>query len=102
MDMIHFRDYTEGERRTITFTHLIPKIVREYKLEQYPIVLEDNVVERLIKLKQLRQIEKKLRRLYRMAAVQIYVMKKDKQVIDIKFASAILQVQEKEAIGFGR
>lgn len=102
MDLVHFREYSEDERRIITYNYLIPKILKDYKLETYPIVLEDAVVERLIKLKQLRQIEKKLRRLYRMAAVQVYIAKKDTQTISLAFASAILQTQEKEAIGFGR
>ena len=102
MEQIEFRAYTEDERRTITYNYLIPKVIKEYKLEAYPIILEDEVIERLLKLKQLRQIEKKLRRLYRMAAVQIYVMKKDQQKINLDFAKNLLQINEREPIGFRR
>lgn len=102
MELIEFREYTEPEREIITRQYIIPKIIKEYKLENFPIELREEVIDRLIKTKYIRQIEKKLRRLYRMAAVQIFVLKKDQQVIDIKFAGTILNTAKESSIGFGR
>jgi endopeptidase La len=103
MEMIEFRSYTEPERKIITQKYIIPKIIKEYKLEQFPIVLKEEVINRLIKIKQIRQIEKKIRKLYRMAAVQVFVMKKDSQIIDLSFAKSVLETTGKESsIGFGR
>jgi ATP-dependent Lon protease len=103
MEMIDFRAYTEPEREVILRKYIIPKIIKEYKLDTFPIILSEEVIAKLIKTKQIRQIEKKLRRLYRMAAVQIYVMKKDKQIIDLSFAKPVIEISGKESsIGFGR
>ena len=103
MEMIEFRAYTEPEREIILRKYIIPKIIKEYRLDTFPIVLKEEVILRLCKTKQIRQIEKKLRRLYRMAAVQIFVMKKSEQVIDLAFAQPVIATSEKESsIGFGR
>lgn len=103
MEMIEFRAYTELERQVIVSQYIIPKIISEYKLQTFDIVLKEEVIEKLVKIKQIRQIEKKLRRLYRMAAVQIFVLKKGKQIIDLDFAQPVIETIVKESsFGFGR
>ncbi len=103
MEMIEFRLYTRAERKIIVSDHIIPKIIKDYKLEIYPIILKEEVVDRLISNTQIRQIEKKLRKLYRMAAVQIYVMGKDTQIIDLAFAESFTKTTDKESsMGFRR
>lgn len=102
MELIEFRAYNEQERLHIIHQHLIPKIVDEYKLHTYAIIIKDEVIEKLGKQKHVRQIEKKLRKLFRMAATKIYIDKVDQQIIDIAFAGDILKTQEKEALGFRR
>lgn len=100
MEMIPFRPYTEPERRIITLQYIVPKILKQYRMEEYPIILKDEVIDKLVQTKQIRQIEKKLRKLMRMAAVQIHVYKRDTQEINLSFAENVLRTPDKDLIGF--
>lgn len=104
MELIHFREYTEEERAVILKNYILPKINKDYNIETLSITWDSYVLDQLAKVKQVRQIEKKARRLLRMAATRIHVHKQSEQLIDLDFSKPIISDirTEKSPIGFGQ
>lgn len=99
MEIIEFRNYNEQERKTIIYDFILPKLITNYQLEDFDILLKEEAVDFLVKTVNIRQIEKQLQKLYRQAAVEIFVMEKEKQIIDLSACRAIMQ-KNKSYIGF--
>lgn len=103
MEVIEFRNYTKDEINIIINTFLIPKILADYKIQSFPIKIADEVISTVASHYRIRQAEKILRQLYKSAAVQIFVYKKDSILIDMAFYNAIANsknIISKEPIGF--
>lgn len=104
MEFIEFREYTEEERLHICTKYLIPKVLGDYNLEHSNIHFDPTVVDLICQnTVQVRQIEKDIAKLLRMAAVHIYVYDQHKVVIDSEFADKVLNKRKKNksTIGFG-
>jgi len=67
MEFIHFREYTKEECFVITNKYLIPKAKAELGLTDYDISFDEQVINRIITPTQIRQIDKRIRKLFRMA-----------------------------------
>jgi ATP-dependent Lon protease len=104
MEMIRFREYTEEERQVILRSYILPKITQDYNIANMDIDWGNEVLDKLATVKQVRQIEKKARRLLRMAATNIHVHKRPAQKIDMSFAGPIIGESERSRrlIGFCR
>lgn len=104
MEFIHFREYTLEERQKILSNYILPKVTTDYKIDTLPIEWADETLEDLATIKQVRQIEQKVRRLLRVAATNIYAYEHSKQTINKEFAQSILKDQspKKNLIGFCR
>lgn len=89
MEIIYFRKYTKEERLVICEKFLIPKIMADYNIKDIDISFDDQVIDSVCNIENIRQVNKLCSKLIRMAAVQIYVHKKDSQLIDQDFASPV-------------
>lgn len=76
METIEFRAYSLEERRTIVKDYMIPSVLKDYCLVNFPISFEESAIESLCVEIQLRQIELKLRKLLKRVATQIYLEKR--------------------------
>jgi hypothetical protein len=77
MEIIEFREYTIEERRTIIKDYMIPSVMKDYCLTEFPITFEDSAIEYFSTEVQLRQIELKLRKLLKRIATQIYLKQRE-------------------------
>lgn len=87
MDIINFRNYSYDERFIILKDYMLPKALQEYKLD---VPFEDIVLKELAKNEQLRQIDRKVRKLLRAAHLnhklddtQYLITKKNLEVINL-------------------
>jgi ATP-dependent Lon protease len=104
MELIEFRDYTLEERTHITTNYLMPKVLSFYKLESFNIVFDPTLIDVLCKNSiQIRQIEKDIAKLLRMAAVKIHVHGSERVIIDSDFSDQVLNKykSKNKPIGFG-
>lgn len=101
MELVRFREYTREERLHIIREHLLPRARTEYKMEDFPIVWADETIEALADKVQIRLIDKLIRKLLRMAAVEIQVRQKDGVVINLTFTKDVLLPAQKQVrVGF--
>ncbi len=77
MEIIEFREYTVEERRTIVKDYMVPSVIKDYCLTEFPISFEDSAIEYFSSEVQLRQIELKLRKLLKRVATQIYLKQRE-------------------------
>ena len=73
MEMIRFRSYSEEERQIITRKFLLPKIVQQYNPKNFDISFNDDAVDHVVKIPQVRQIEKIIAKLTRKAVTAVHV-----------------------------
>lgn len=100
MELVYFKKYSKEEREVILNQFTIPKVLQAYSLDQAPIVFKEDILSKLIDIKQIRQSEKLIQKLLRMAAVQLHVYQKDQVTIDAAFAASAIQNKPKHTIGF--
>lgn len=73
MEIIEFRSYTKDEKKIITKEFLIPKIRKEFnKAQDYEIYFDEELVEFIVDRYAIRDLERKLKRLYRASLTTIY------------------------------
>lgn len=77
MEIIEFREYTVEERRTIVKDYMVPSVIKDYCLTEFPISFENSAIEYFSSEVQLRQIELKLRKLLKRIATQIYLKQRE-------------------------
>jgi len=82
MELIYFREYTKAERLVIATEFLLPKALKDYKLKDYPIIFTPEALDCITDMIPIRQIDKRIKKLLRMAAVEITVHEKDTVTID--------------------
>ena len=84
MELIKFRSYDLKERNIITRKFLLPKILKQYNVNDLSINFESAALDEIIKIPQVRQIEKILAKLIRKGVTQIHVYDKSKYIITAK------------------
>jgi ATP-dependent Lon protease len=104
LEFIRFREYEYEERHKILNDYLLPKIVLDYNIKTLPIEWTDEAFSELAKIKQVRQIEQRVRRLLRVAATNIYAYEKTNQTINKEFIDTVFKqnILHKPSIGFCR
>lgn len=101
LEFIDFKPYSFDEKIHIINNFIIPKIIKNYKIENYNIEISKSVIQLLAKIINIRKIEQKLNKLFRMAAVDIKLYHKDMVLINEEYANAILnQTDSAKSIGF--
>ena len=73
MELIRFRSYDEAERNIITRDFLLPKIQSQYNNTNLQVTFEEKALVEIIKIPQVRQIEKLLAKLVRKGVTQVHV-----------------------------
>jgi endopeptidase La len=100
MEFVQFREYSVDERRAILQEYILPKTIDEYKLDQYNPVFTEDLLAELSRTTQVRDIEKKVKKLLRMAAVELFVEQKKDLKIDISFAKEVIAKPTVKQLGF--
>jgi len=102
MEFIHFREYTFDERKVITQSYMLPRLLAQYKIQAFDIKLEEQVLDRLCSISQVRQIEKTLAKLLRASVVNIHIHEHPCQVIDLDFYNKVTLAKTitRKKIGF--
>ena len=100
MELIRFRKYKREERLAIIEKFILPNAIKSYNLDNYPIAIEEEIIDFLSSIEDIRKIEKIVKKLLRMAAVQIVVNKKNKIIINKTFAASIVAKQKSSRLGF--
>ncbi len=103
MEIIYFREYSLDERQTILRDFLVPKALAEYSLQEHDITIDDEVLDKISQIVGVRSMGKRLRKLLRMAAVDIVVHDKPSVTIDIEYLEKMLAQSKKEntkSVGF--
>lgn len=96
MEFVEFKAYTQAERYLITKKYILPKILNQYCIKDYPIVIEESLIENASRIASVRQIEKHLRKLLRQAAVNIYLRGHSNVILDASF----INLRSLHSIGF--
>lgn len=73
VEIVEFRDYTQDERLHILRDYLLPKNLAAYCLTNHDIDIPDMVLDSISKTVQVRDMERQLQKLLRVAAVEIEV-----------------------------
>ena len=81
MEMIRFRAYDEKERDIITKQFLLPKMLKQYNAGGLPVSFEPAALDRVVKIPQVRQIEKILAKLTRKGVTQVHVYGQKEYVV---------------------
>jgi len=85
LEFIQFKSYGKLERLKIAKDYILPRLLKELGVSELSISFTDETIEYVAKATQIRQIEKHLRKLIRMAAVDIVIHKKDTVLIDKEY-----------------
>jgi ATP-dependent Lon protease len=89
MELIYFREYSKDERTVILERYLLNKSTSKLNLDPYDIKFTDEALDIISNITQVRKIEMKVKKLLRMAAVDIVVHGKDKVKIDAEYMKKI-------------
>lgn len=102
LEFIRFREYEYDERLKILNDYLLPKIIADYKIESLPIEWNEEALKDIANIKQVRQIDQKVRRLLRVAATNIYAYEQSKQIINKEFIKTVFKEENstRKIIGF--
>lgn len=103
MEFIYFPSYKKAERVIIATDYLIPKAFKDLSLDQFSIAFHESAIEELSSSEQIRLIEKKIRKLLRMAAVDLVVYGQDHVDIDKHYIRRMpKQKDTSKTMGFSR
>lgn len=97
---IPFRRYTKEERHTILTKFVIPKALQEYNIPTGSIKFNESTLQKLSDINNIRPIVQRVRKLLRMAAVELVINKKQQVSISDEFASLVLKRDMKPKVGF--
>jgi ATP-dependent Lon protease len=101
LEIIKFRDYTYDEKVVIANDFLLPNAIKEYGLENFTISFEAGTVESLCRISAIRDIQRRIKKLLRKAAVSIQIHKKESFTITKKLIEETFQkMGEKRSLGF--
>jgi endopeptidase La len=101
LEIIKFRDYTYDERLIIANNFLLPKAFEEYKLTDFDIKFDTGTIESLCRTNAIRDLERKIKKLLRKAAVSIQIHKKQSFLITKEIISETFKkMGDKKMLGF--
>ncbi len=105
MELIRFRSYSDKERDTITRQFVMPKAVKEYNPTDLPVSFEENAIVEIVKIPQIRQIEKLIAKLIRRGVTQIHVYEAEDYTITkdevLKIKNNYKEQSKRRTVGFG-
>lgn len=101
MELIHFREYSKEERVIILERYLLYKSVGALNLTPFDIKFTDEALDKVSDISQVRKMEMKVKKLLRMAAVDIFVYGADRIQIDCDYMKKIKRPRDKgKKLGF--
>ena len=104
MELIKFRSYDLEERDIITKQFLLPKILKQYNTNNLPVSFKPAALKEIVKIPQVRQIEKILAKLTRKSVTQIHVYGNPEYVVTIedveKIKNNYKETNSRKKIGF--
>lgn len=103
LELITFREYKKAERLIILRDFLIPNIKESYQLNEANITITDEAIDYIAKTVSIRSIEKLMKKLFRKAAVRIFVRDEESVIIDANFVKSTTSVEDltlEKKIGF--
>ena len=101
IEFIHFAEYNQAERTTITEEYLIPKAIKELGLVDYRVSFTHKAIREISKLPNVRSISRRINKLLRMSAVDIVVKNEEQVIIDLEYLLRLSKSQKtKTKFGF--
>lgn len=102
MEMIYFKDYSKSERLNILKQYIVPKVLKDYQMEGFSIEFIESTLDRIANKVRVREIEKTVRKLLRMAAVRIVVFGDGSVEINEEFAKDHIMDVKSKLVGFNK
>lgn len=104
MELIRFRSYSSEERDIITRQFVMPKVLKECNPTNLPVSFEEDAIVEIIKIVQIRQIEKLIAKLIRRGVTQVHVYDADSYTITkdevLKIKDNYKEESKKKPLGF--
>jgi ATP-dependent Lon protease len=103
MEMIRFRAYDADERSVITRQFLLPKAQKLNNSTELPVTFNESALVEIIKIPQVRQIEKLLAKLVRRGVTQVHLHDAPEYVVtaeDVEKIKKNYKEPTKERMGF--
>ena len=100
MELIEFRSYTKEEKIHIIKEFLKPNNLSSYSLDTYDIQFDNSVIEKLANIEDIRQIDKRIKKLLRMSALDILMHEKESIHIDLNYTKDLLNKKQNKNLGF--
>ena len=88
------------EREKILIEYIYPKVLKEYKMDEFSIAVLDSFYKTLSQEISLREIEKKVRKILKGVLVEFVVNEKQNVVLDSNFSIYLNKSKPKKQIGF--
>jgi len=100
LETIKFREYTYEEKTEIAKRFLVPKALKDYGLQDMDIQIDFDCIKEITKEKGVREIERRIRKLLRQAAVKIVVKSQPKVLITKDDYLKTFENERSEKLGF--
>ncbi|MBM89822.1 MAG: hypothetical protein CMQ41_15775 [Gammaproteobacteria bacterium] len=100
LELVNFREYTTEERVIIAKDYLLPKAIKDYKLEGLNINFPEEIFKPLCKDKGVRDVERKIRKLLRKAAVSIIVNEEEQYTVTEEILLDTFKENKDGVVGF--
>ena len=101
LEPIYFRYYSYEERLEIIKKHLLPSVLKKYKMESFNIKIEDSFIEVIAQEKSLRLIDKNLSKVLRSLLVEFKMKNKEKAILtSASVEGLVTKNKNRKTIGF--
>lgn len=99
-EFIHFEEYEKDERLEILKKYIVTKVISDYRMHLFDIEIEDSFYEELSKTVSLREIEKKVRKIFKAILVEFLIEEAEKVVLDETATDYLNKTKPQIKIGF--
>lgn len=99
-EFIYFEHYEKEERERILIEYIYPKVLKEYKMEDFNIEILSAFYQELSNEVSLREIEKKVRKILKAILVEFVIDEKQTVLLDSNFSTYLNKSKPKKQIGF--
>lgn len=101
LEIIKFREYTEEEKLVIAKDYILPRVEFDYMLKDMDINFDDGIFKTICEGQGVRDIERRIRKLLRQAAVKIRVHEEAKvEITEAGVTETFKDSEEGKQIGF--
>ena len=101
LEIIKFREYTEEEKLVIAKDYILPRVKADYMIQDMNIKFDDKIFKTICEGYGVRDIERRVRKLLRQAAVKIRVHQKEEaEITEAGVTETFKDLEEGKQIGF--